>query len=183
MTGIDDPAARPEAPAFTLTPLQELNGKGLTAIHRLYLRDMSAIGALMGDIRAGLAGPGALAPAVRGMPMAQNLALFGTACGRQCAAITTHHQIEDGWMYPALEAQGNAALNAVLARLRDEHRMLHDLIDTLAGAADALASDPEPERFDACAAAFAALDRAVRSHFRYEEDTLVPALGFYEIRV
>ena len=180
---IDDPGARPLAPGFTLTPFQELNGKGLGAIHRLYLRDMAAVGRLMGDIRAGLADPAALAPAVRAMPMAQNLALFGTACGAQCRAITTHHQIEDGYLYPQLEMHGDAALNAVLTRLRDEHRMLHAMIDTLAQAADALASDPVPSNFAACATGFAALDAAVRSHFRYEEDQIGPAIGFYEVPV
>ena len=183
MSGIDDPVARPQAPGFDLNPMQELHGKGLAAIHRWYLRDMSAVGSLMGDIRNGLAAPGDLAPAVRGMPMAQNLALFGTACGQQCLAITNHHQIEDGWLYPQLESHENAPLNAVLARLRAEHRMLHDLIETLATAADGLAATPEPENFTACAVAFAALDRAVRSHFRYEEDSIGPAIGFYEVPV
>lgn len=185
MTGddIDDDAARPKAPAFDLNPMQELHGKGLAAIHRWYLRDLSAVGALMADIRAGLAQPGDLAPAVRGMPMAQNLALFGTACGQQCLAITNHHQIEDGWLYPQLEAHENAALNEVLARLRDEHQSLHALIETLAETADALAGDPAPQNFAACAAGFAALDRAVRSHFRYEEDSIGPAIGFYEVPV
>jgi hypothetical protein len=180
---IDDEAARPKAPAFALTPFQELNGRGLAAIHRWYLRDLSAIGALMADIRAGLRQPGELAPAVRGMPMAQNLALFGTACGASCRAITTHHQIEDFHLYPQLEIQGNEALNAVLTRLRAEHRGLEYLIEVLAQAADELASDPSPARFDACARQFSALDRAVRSHFRYEEDELGPALGYYEVQV
>ena len=180
---IDDETARPQPPDFTLDPFQELNGKGLAAIHRWYLRDLSAVGALMGDIRAGLARPGELAPAVRGMPMARNLALFGTACGQQCLAITNHHQIEDAWIYPQLEVQGNVALNAVLTRLREEHRMLHDLIEDLASAADALAADPVAAQFDACAQGFAALDRAVRSHFRYEEDSIGPALGFYAVQV
>ena len=180
---IEDDAARPRAPAFRLSPFQELNGRGLAAIHRLYLRDLSAVGALMGDIRAGLAQPGALAPAVRGMPMAQNLRLFGTACGASCRAITTHHQIEDFHLYPQLEGQGNEGLNAVLTRLRAEHRGLEHLIEALALAADALELDPGPARFDTCAQSFAALDRAVRSHFRYEEDEIGPALGFYEIPV
>ena len=115
--------------------------------------------------------------------MAQNLRLFGTACGASCKAITTHHQIEDFHLYPQLEVQGNEGLNAVLARLRAEHRGLEHLIEVLAEAADELALDPAPARFDACAQGFAALDRAVRSHFRYEEDEIGPALGFYEVQV
>ena len=55
--------------------------------------------------------------------------------------------------------------------------------EVLAQAADELALDPAPARFDACAQGFAALDRAVRSHFRYEEDEIGPALGFYEVQV
>ena len=102
---IEDEAARPRAPAFTLSPFQELNGRGLAAIHRWYLRDLSAVGALMGDIRAGLRQP------------------------------------------------------------------------------DELALDPAPVRFEACAQGFAALDRAVRSHFRYEEAEIGPALGYYEVQV
>jgi len=180
---IDAEAARPRAPAFTLPPFRKLSGRGRAAIHRLYLRDLSAVGALMGDIRAGLRRPGELAPAVRGMPMAQNLALFGTACGASCRAITTHHQIEDFHLYPQLEVQENEGLNAVLARLRAEHRGLEHLIEVLAEAADALALDPAPARFDACAQGFAALDRAVRSHFRYEENEIGPALGYYEVQV
>ncbi|MBB1492418.1 hemerythrin domain-containing protein [Paracoccus sp. MC1854] len=180
---IADDVARPRAPGFTLDPFQELNGRGLAAIHRLYLRDLSAVGALMGDIRAGLRQPGELAPAVRGMPMAQNLRLFGTACGASCRAITTHHQIKDFHLYPQLEVQGNEVLNAVLFRLRQEHRGLEHLIEVLAEAADALATDPSPARFDACAERFAALDRAVRSHFRYEEDEIGPAIGYYGVRV
>ena len=60
---------------------------------------------------------------------------------------------------------------------------LHWLLDTLAQAADALASDPVPGNFAACATGFAALDAAVRSHFRYEEDQIGPAIGFYEVPV
>ena len=183
MTEIDDPAARPAAPVFDLDPMQELHGKGLATIHRWYRRDLSAVGALMEDIRNGLAAPADLAPAVRGMPMARNLELFGTACGQQCLAITNHHQIEDGWLYPQLEAKGNDPLNAVLTRLREEHQMLHGLIETLAAAADRLAADPAPANFVACAQDFDALDRAVRSHFRYEEDSIGPAIGFYEVPV
>lgn len=180
---IDDPEARPLPPAFDLDPFQQLNGRGLAVIHRWYLRDLSAVGALMGDIRAGLASADGLAAAVRGMPMAQNLELFGTACGVSCKAITTHHQIEDHHLYPQLGARQNPALDVVLARLRQEHRLLEDLIEDLAAAAEALEAGGDPAAFDRCAAAFAALDSAVRSHFRYEEDAIGPALGFYGIKV
>ncbi|WP_299363887.1 hemerythrin domain-containing protein [uncultured Paracoccus sp.] len=179
-----DDAARPKAPAFeNLNPLQELNGRGLAAIHRWYLRDLSAVGRLMAEIRDGMADPASLAPRVRDMQMAQNFRQFGTACGEQCRALTSHHQIEDGYLYPQLERHGNDPLNAVLTRLRAEHAVIHDLIIDLWDAAAALSEGVDRDDFHACATAFVALDQAVRSHFRYEETELAPALGFYDMRV
>lgn len=174
---------RPEAPELTLTPLQELDGRGLAAIHRWYLRDITAIRHLMDEIAAGLADPARLAPAVRGMPIAQNLRLFGTACGRECQVLTTHHQIEDQHLFPALSRHADAGLQAVLDRLAAEHLVIHDLIEALAGAADRLAAAAAPDAFPACAEAFARLEAVVRSHFRYEETQIGPALGFHGIRV
>lgn len=174
---------RPRAPELALTPLQELDGRGLAAIHRWHLRDVTAIGNLMDEIAAGLADPARLAPAVRGMPMAQNLRLFGTACGQECRALTVHHQIEDRHLFPALSQHADAGLQAVLDRLAAEHLVIHDLIDALAEAADRLVESALPDAFPACATAFARLEAAVRSHFGYEEAQIGPALGFHGIRV
>lgn len=174
---------RPQAPELTLTPLQELDGRGLAAIHRWYLRDITGIRHLMDEIAAGLADPAQLAPTVRGMPMAQNLRLFGTACGQECQALTTHHQIEDQHLFPALSRHADAGLQAVLDRLMAEHGVLHDLIEALAEAAERLADSAAPDAFPACAEAHARLESAVRSHFGYEETQIGPALGFHGIRV
>lgn len=174
---------RPEPPVIEgLTPLQELDGRGLAAIHRLYLRDLGGIEALMGDIRAGRKAPEALAPAVRGLPMAQNLRTFGTACGQACAALTNHHLIEDRWLFPAVAgaAEGHGPL---IARLLAEHEVLAEGIEALAEAAEALARSPEPAGFEACAERYARLMAVVRSHFRYEETRLAPAMGAHGIRV
>lgn len=174
---------RPLAPELTLTPLEELHGRGLAAIHRWHLRDVTAISNLMDEIAAGLADPGRLAPAVRGMPMAQNLRLFGTACGQECQVLTMHHQIEDQHLFPALAQHADTGLRAVLDRLAAEHLVIHDLIEALAEAADGLADTQTPDAFPACAEAFARLEAAVRSHFGYEEAQIGPALGFHGIRV
>ena len=174
---------RPEAPALTLTPMQDLNGRGLAAIHRWHLGQVSAISRLMDEIAAGLADPARLAPAVRGLPMAHNLRLFGTACGQECRALATHHGIEDQYLFPSLSHHASPALQAVLDRLAAEHLVLHDLIEALAAAADRLADAASPDAFPDCAKAFATLESAIRSHFGYEETQIGPALGFYEIRV
>lgn len=178
---LEDDSVRPRAPQFPLTAAQQPKARHLAAIHRWYLRDLSAVARLMDGIVAGIGDPAVLAPTVRGMTLAENLRLAGTVCGVQCMALTNHHQIEDGFLYPALERHGNAGLNAVLARLRDEHVTIRNLIETLAGHADRLASGTDSAQFEACATAFAALDRAVRNHFRYEEDVIGPAIGFFDV--
>ncbi|MRX50570.1 hypothetical protein GI374_08955 [Paracoccus sp. S-4012] len=174
---------RPEPPAIEgLTPLQELDGRGLAAIHRLYLRDLRGIEVLMNDIRAGLAHPAELAPAVRGMPMAENLRLFGTACGAACRALTNHHMLEDMWLFPevAERAEGHGPL---VARLKAEHEVIEAGIEALAVAAERLAEAAVAEHFADCARLYARLLAVVRSHFGYEETRLAPAMGAHGIRV
>lgn len=179
-----DEAARPRAPDFPeLTPAQAAHGAHLAAIHDLYRAELAQVADLLARIRAGGAGPAALADALDGSRMARNLALFGTVCGRQCALLKNHHDIEERWMFPAIAEHASPGVQRVLDRLIAEHRLIHDLIRALHRAATALARDPTPGHLDACAAGFADLDRAIRSHFGYEETQLQAPLGAYGIPI
>ncbi|MDO5613799.1 MAG: hemerythrin domain-containing protein [Paracoccus sp. (in: a-proteobacteria)] len=181
---LEDDAARPKAPPIPgLTPMQELHGKGLARIHRMYLNELTAVARLMADIRAGLASPQVLPTAIAGMSLTQNLAMFGSVCGRQCALLQNHHDIEEQWMFPAIAEHAQAGLDAVLDRLKAEHEVIHSLIGELRQAADDLADAPDDASFGACTAAFNRLDRAIRSHFGYEETQLGPAMGYLGIPV
>ena len=181
---LEDDAARPKAPPIPgITPMQELQGKGLARIHDMYRRELTGVARLMADIRAGLADPAQLPIAISRMTLTQNLMLFGSVCGRQCALLQNHHDIEEQWMFPAIGQHANSGLTAVLDRLRAEHRLIHALIVELWTVAEPLAETASDEGFQACALAFDRLDRAVRSHFRYEEVELAPAIGAYGIGV
>jgi iron-sulfur cluster repair protein YtfE (RIC family) len=181
---LEDEAARPAPVRFAgISRAERAHGRRLAAIHDMYRAELEGVARLMKAIRKQTAAPGALAPALAGTALARNLAQFGTACGRDCALLQNHHDIEEQWMFPAIAARGGRPLAPVIARLKAEHKVIHRLIDELHDAAAALRSDPGPERFDTCAACFAALNRAIRSHFGYEERALEEPIGALHVPI
>lgn len=181
---LEDEAARPRPGPWPGAGVAErAHGRRLAAIHDMYRAELDAVAELMQAVGRGEAAPEALAPAVADTGLARNFRMFGTACGRDCALLMNHHDIEEQWMFPPLEARGGALLAPVMARLRAEHRVIHDLIDDLHGAAEALVAYPGQAAFDACAVRFSALDRAIRSHFGYEETVLEEPLGALRVPI
>ncbi|AUH34093.1 hemerythrin domain-containing protein [Paracoccus tegillarcae] len=175
---LEDDDARPKAPPIPgLTPQQQSSGQYLAAIHRMHLGNLEGVGRLMAAIREGLADPASLAPALSEMPMTQNLAAFGTVCGRECTVLQGHHDIEEYSLFPALQRAASPALAAVIDRLIAEHELIHQQIQDLAEAAEMLAREPGPSSFAAVEAAYAPLHRSIRSHFGYEETQIGDALG------
>ncbi|WP_194885568.1 hypothetical protein [Paracoccus sp. NBH48] len=61
--------------------------------------------------------------------------------------------------------------------------MIHRLIGALHEAAQALVADRGAVALDLCAERFAALDRAIRSHFGYEERALEEPLGALRVPI
>ncbi|MBM3604471.1 MAG: hypothetical protein FJX25_06875 [Alphaproteobacteria bacterium] len=181
---LEDEAARPAPPAFAgLSPSQRAHGRRLAAIHDMYRAELAAVSELLTELRAGRGRPADLAARVSDTALARNLALFGTACGRDCALLQNHHDIEEQWMFPAVAARAGSPLAPVLERLVAEHKVIHRLIGELHDAAEALVSDPGPQAFDLCAERFDRLNRAIRSHFGYEETALEGALGAYRVPI
>ena len=175
---------RPKAPTFPgVTPDQQQAGRHLAAIHRHYLMDVARIAAVLRRIKAGDAPPGDLRQIVLSADMLQNFRAFGNLCGQECHVLTMHHNIEQQMMFPQLEARGGTALQAVVTRLRAEHRVVHELLERLAAAAQDLMADPSEQAFEAAGAIFTQLEKVVRSHFRYEETELADALGVHEVLV
>ena len=181
---LEDAAARPAPPAFTgLSRAQRAHGRQLAAIHDMYRAELAGVADLLARIRARTADPAQLAKAVDDMQLARNMAQFGTACGRDCALLQNHHDIEEQWVFPAVAARAGAPLAPLLERLVAEHRVIHRLIGDLRQAARALVSDRSMADFAQCADRFDTLDRAIRSHFGYEETALEGALGAYEVPI
>ncbi|PUB17222.1 hemerythrin domain-containing protein [Yoonia sediminilitoris] len=173
-------AARPKAPPVPeATDLHRRQGRQLAAIHRHYLMEMGQIGAVLARIEAGDSPPENLKRIVLSLDMAENLQAFGSLCGRECQVLKFHHDIEGADMFPRVEAAGGGKFREIVAKLKAEHEVVHELIIRLGNAADALTSDPSEENFAQAAATFRKMEEIVRSHFGYEETELAEAIGYY----
>lgn len=173
-------AARPKAPPIEgTTNVQRRQGRQLAAIHRMHLQQMGQVRRVMDAIAAGKTGPGALARAVPDLDMTRNYRQFGNLCGQECQFLDYHHSAEEQQIFPHLEGRGNAGLRAVIDKLREEHKVVHALLERLYSDAVRLVQDPSGDSFDEAKATFEALERVVRSHFGYEEEELEEALGVY----
>ncbi|WP_299723156.1 hemerythrin domain-containing protein [uncultured Tateyamaria sp.] len=170
---------RPHAPALpNATGAQRAKGRQLASIHAHYLQDMARLAAVIDRIEAGVAPPAHLAQIVLASDMAQNFAAFGNLCGQGCQMLTMHHNIEEQHMFPEIEGKATP-FAALIARLREEHKVVHELLDRLAACSARLTRSPDAEGFAETRAVFAALHRAIQSHFGYEERELEAAIGVY----
>jgi len=171
---------RPKAPPLSgATNAHRQKGRHLAAIHRGYLSDLARIAAVLERIEAGDSPPEHLKQIILSLDMAQNLRAFGSLCGQGCQMLVMHHNIEQAHMFPALERAGVDGITAVVARLREEHEVVHELLNRLEAAADALVAKPEDAQLAHCGAVLLALKAAIASHFHYEETELEEALGMF----
>ncbi len=172
--------ARPKMPPIPrATEQHRRNGRQLAAIHRHYLMEMSRVAAVLDRIAAGDAPPEDLAAIILSTDMRRNLEAAGTICGHQCQVLTIHHNIEEFSMFPELEQQGNDALTALVAQLRKEHKVVHELLIRLEAAARTLIDAPTDANFETAHATFRQLRTVVISHFGYEEQEIAEAIGYY----
>ncbi len=170
---------RPKAPALSnVSDVQRAKGRQLAAIHAHYLQDMARLSAVIDRIEAGDSPPAHLAQIVLASDMHQNFAAFGNLCGQGCQMLAMHHNIEQHHMFPEIESKA-PAFAALVARLREEHEVVHELLQRLAGCADRLTRSPDADGFAETRDVFNALLRAIQSHFRYEETELEAAIGVY----
>ena len=175
-----DESGRPKAPPVPeATDMHRRQGQQLAAIHGHYLREMAQIGAVLARIEARDAPPEHLKRLVLSLDMAENFRAFGTLCGRECQVLKFHHDIESADMFPRVEAAGGDRFREIVAKLKSEHEVVHELIVRLSRAADRLAKDPSEANFAQAARTFRKLEEIVRSHFGYEETELAEAIGYY----
>lgn len=172
--------ARPAAPQIAGATADHVRaGRHLAAIHRHYLMDMGRIAAVLQRIEAGDAPPEDLRQIVLATDMGENFRAFGSLCGQECKILTMHHDIEGADMFPRLEAAGGGVFAEIVAKLRAEHEVVHELLVRLERAAMALMYDQTEDNFQVAAAIFRKLEAVIRSHFKYEETELAEAIGYY----
>ena len=152
-------------------------GSQLAAIHRMHLRDLYHIGKLLEQVKVGIVKPSNLLRRVASASLTENMRTFGTLCGRECQVLNFHHNAEEYSIFPQLELQQIEGLNLVVARLKEEHLVVHELLARLQGASYRLVSEQSETNFSYAEAVFKQLTTVVKSHFGYEETELSDALG------
>ncbi len=176
-----DDATRPPVPVIDgVTEEQREAGNHLRDIHDYLRANLATLGTLIERASAGEVTPQAVRNEVEGLALVANYRRFGNVCGQYCQLIHKHHTIEDRALFPAL-AKRSPALKAVVERLEAEHERVHQLVEMLVGAIIALNDSPDRSQFDETVAIFRALEKLLLSHFRYEEESIIDALGFYGI--
>ncbi|MDE9451331.1 hemerythrin domain-containing protein [Aliiroseovarius sp. Z3] len=185
LTGLTvDFGTRPTMPALPEATDQDRRmGRRLAAIHRMHLNDVGRIGIVLDRIEAGEASGKDLSDAVTQAEFAQNVRQFGSLCGRECMVLNGHHDIEEYSLFPQLAGRGNDALRAVVKRLMEEHKVVHELLVRLERASMALMFDVDAEKFNEARAVFRQLETVVHSHFGYEETQLEEAIGVLGVGV
>lgn len=173
-----DEAERPKAPPIGDGEPPSHNGRHLAAIHRGHLMEIAKSRQVLRYAREGAADPQQLLDALKDMTLTENMRIFGSLCGQECRMLEFHHNAEEFHMFPELEGQKIPELTAVVAKLRAEHKVVHELLERLSAAAGRLVNHPSEANFDLCADIFEKLEAVVRSHFSYEETELRDALDY-----
>jgi hemerythrin-like domain-containing protein len=177
---LDDATRPPLQKLEGLTHSQRQAGEHLRMIHD-HLRDnMVTLGKLIERANAGTVTSAEIAAEADSLAMVANYRRFGNLCGQHCQIVNTHHSIEDTHLFPVLAMQ-SPGFKAIAERLGAEHVVVHELLERLVDALNALAAEPTPTRFEDTREVYHALERVLLSHLGWEEDAMGDALGYFGI--
>jgi hemerythrin-like domain-containing protein len=171
---------RPESgPEVTYTEQGRAMGQHLIDVHDMLRRELDQVRSVIAQVKDLSLDVGSARSALNEMTMRQNDWTLGAYCARYCTTVTTHHSLEDSSVFPHLRAR-ESELAPVLDRLREEHLVIHDVIEQVDRALVRFVS--EPGDFGALDEAVDALTDTLLSHLAYEEEQLVEPLarhGYY----
>ncbi|MCR6673493.1 hemerythrin domain-containing protein [Devosia ginsengisoli] len=177
---LDDATRPPIQKLDGLTDAQRAPGLHLRQIHDHLRANMLTLGKLIERANAGGVTSAEIAAETDDLAMVANYRRFGNLCGHHCGIVDMHHNIEDYAIFPALAQQG-PGFKAIADRLRAEHVVVHELLERLVAALNALAEEPTPARFEDARTVYHALERVLLSHLGWEEDAMGDALGYFGI--
>jgi hypothetical protein len=180
---LPDDATRPEIPVLENLTDQELEpGRHLAMIHDHQRQNMRVLRGLIETARSGTLSSADLDAAEKDMSLISNYRRFGSLCGQHCHIVHTHHSIEDSYVFPQLSDKAEA-FRRVVARLVEEHEIVHTLLVRLLDELSALIDAPAAPAFETAVATYDKLETLLTSHFSYEERSIGPALGRFGIGV
>ncbi|MDB5612398.1 MAG: hypothetical protein JWQ22_51, partial [Devosia sp.] len=172
---LDDATRPPLQKLEGLTDAQRESGNHLRMIHDHLRHNMVTLGKLIERANAGTVTTAEIAAETDGLAMVANYRRFGNLCGQHCQIVNTHHSIEDAHLFPVLAMQ-SPGFKAIADRLGAEHVVVHELLERLVDALNALASEPSPSRFEDTRQVYHALERVLLSHLGWEEEAMGDAL-------
>lgn len=180
---LPDDATRPEPVVFdNLTDAEMAPARHLAMIHDHQRENMRVLRQLIDAARAGRLSAHELDAAAGTLPLFENYRRFGTLCGQHCQFVHTHHSIEDSYVFPQISSKAEA-FRRIVARLTEEHDIVHALLLRLVSELKTLIEAPSEPAFDAAATTYGTLETLLLSHFSYEERAIGPALGRFGIGV
>jgi hemerythrin-like domain-containing protein len=176
--------ARPAGPAHQgYTPAGRAASADLVRVHDMLRRALAAIRDLITQVQKGAIDAGQARSELSQMTMRQNNWTLGAYCESYCRVVTTHHSIEDAAVFPHLRT-AEPGLGPVLDRLSEEHRLIHQVIESVDRALVGYINQPDDltELQDLTDL----LTDTLLSHLAYEERELIEPLaryGFYDEQV
>jgi Luciferase-like monooxygenase/Hemerythrin HHE cation binding domain len=178
-----DETARPARPApppgARYTPAGRAASAELVAVHDMLRAELATVRDLIVQVQKGAIDAARARSELNQMTMRQNNWTMGAYCQSYCRIVTQHHSLEDVAVFPYLRARDNG-LGPVLDRLREEHRVIHGVLDTV----DRALVNYISQSGDTSELADAGdlLTDTLLSHLAYEERELIDPLaryGFY----
>ncbi|MEV4617995.1 LLM class flavin-dependent oxidoreductase [Asanoa sp. NPDC049573] len=175
-----DESERPVAPRIDedhkYTRHEKARGQQLIDIHDHLRQELAQVRDLVDQVEAGMIGVGEARSAINEMTLRQNNWTLGTYCESYCRLVTTHHTIEDQSMLPFLR-RADARLAPVTLRLEAEHKIIHEVIESVDRALVALVGGEGDLK--GLRAEVDLLTDTLLSHLSYEERSLVEPLARY----
>ncbi|WP_067823454.1 hemerythrin domain-containing protein [Nocardia inohanensis] len=108
---------------------------------------------------------------IAGLTVAKFLWQLRVNCDYFCNVLNGHHDLEDHRMFPVM-LRRFPELGPAVARLRSEHRQVHQLVTETKSAA--LNLTEEHRTVERAHAAIKNLAEHLRAHLKFEEDTMFP---------
>ncbi|MEV4537334.1 LLM class flavin-dependent oxidoreductase [Asanoa sp. NPDC049518] len=175
-----DESERPVAPRIDedrkYSRHERARGQQLIDIHDHLRQELAQVRDLIDQVEAGMLGIGEARSAINEMTLRQNNWTLGTYCESYCRLVTTHHTIEDASMLPNLR-RADARLGPVTLRLEEEHKVIHEVIESVDRALVALVGGEGDLK--GLRSEVDLLTDTLLSHLSYEERSLVEPLAKY----
>ncbi len=176
-----DEASRPRYPVpdgadgDVYTDAQLAVPQHLADVHDHLRSELAQVRDVVDQVARGMLAVGAARSAVNAMTMRQNQWTLGAYCESYCRVVTGHHALEDQAIFPHLRWRDLDAA-PVIARLEEEHEVIHDVLDEVDRALVALVSEDEGG-LERLRHVVDLLTDTLLSHLSYEERELFHPLA------